>query len=240
MGYDPKVALVHRFFSGTGSSYDYMVNLGTLGFDLWWKKRILDKIPATAKRIVDHACGTGILTLKIARKFPGAQVIGVELRDEYLRLAKAKTNHLGLQNVRFILGRAEDVLLREKFDCITSSYLAKYADLETLVLNGREMLRPGGVLLMHDFSYPPNHFFATLWELYFTLAMQKIGAALFPEWSTVYYELPGMMRRTDWIHILTKSLRENHFSDIDIEHLTFGTSTIITARNQGRSRWVHP
>ena len=89
---DPRVELVHHFFAGTGDTYDQMVNLWTIGFDLWWKKRILEKIPRTAEGIIDQACGTGILTLKMAQKFPQAQVIGVELR----RLCRIDTIGLDL------------------------------------------------------------------------------------------------------------------------------------------------
>ena len=106
-----KVEVVQRFFSGTGFSYDQVAFICTCGFDKYWKKKILDKIPAHPACIVDQACGTGILTLKIARRFPDCRVIGVELRDEYLTIAREKARTLGISNVDFILGRAEDVVL---------------------------------------------------------------------------------------------------------------------------------
>ncbi len=42
---DPKLELVQRFFSGTGESYDFMVNFATLGIDRLWKRKIVDLIP---------------------------------------------------------------------------------------------------------------------------------------------------------------------------------------------------
>jgi demethylmenaquinone methyltransferase/2-methoxy-6-polyprenyl-1,4-benzoquinol methylase len=66
--------------------------------------------------------------------------------------------------VDFILGRAEDVVLDRSCDCITSSYLAKYAELGTLILNAEKMLRPGGLIIMHDFTYPSNPAFLWLWN----------------------------------------------------------------------------
>jgi demethylmenaquinone methyltransferase/2-methoxy-6-polyprenyl-1,4-benzoquinol methylase len=60
---DDGIALVHEFFPGTGTTYDHMVNLCTIGFDHWWKKKMLEKIPEGSTRIMDQACGTGILTL---------------------------------------------------------------------------------------------------------------------------------------------------------------------------------
>ena len=161
----PEIDLVERFFSATGSTYDHMANLCTLGFDIWWKRKILEKIPSGGPlQIIDQACGTGILTLKIARRLPHCRVIGVELREEYLSIAREKLQQLGLHNVELILGRAEDVFLEGSFDCITSSYLAKYADIDRLVAGAKRMLRSGGLLIMHDSSYPPNPYFARMWS----------------------------------------------------------------------------
>ena len=62
---------VRRFFSGTGTTYDRIVNLCTLGFDRLWKQQILRAIPKGSSRILDQACGTGILTLKAAIRKEG-------------------------------------------------------------------------------------------------------------------------------------------------------------------------
>jgi demethylmenaquinone methyltransferase/2-methoxy-6-polyprenyl-1,4-benzoquinol methylase len=229
MSETPKIELVNRFFSGTGPSYDYMVNLSTLGFDRWWKKKILEKIPEDSIRIMDQACGTGILTFKIAHQFPRCRVVGVELRDEYLNIAIEKAKAKKLSNVEFILGRAEDVLLKESFDCITSSYLAKYAELGSLIRNIKKMLGIGGCLIMHDFTYPPKGTFARIWQVYFKL-LQTVGSWKHPQWKTIFYELPELLRETKWVDELVGCLKGNSFADIQVQSLTFGTSTIVTAR----------
>lgn len=226
---DRGIAFVHQFFPGTGSTYDHIANLCTIGFDRWWKKKMLEKIPAGSTRIVDQACGTGILTVQIARKFPHALIIGVDATEEYLTIAKEKAARMNLDNVHFILGRAEDVRLDQEFDCVMSSYLAKYARLGSLIRNVKEMLRPGGMLIMHDFTYPSNRAFAHVWEIYFRL-LQTVGAWKYPQWKAVFDGLPALLRETTWTDELVKSLLENGFSEIAKESLTGDTSAIITAR----------
>lgn len=222
------VEIANRFFSGTGGSYNLIVNLCTLGFDQWWKERLLRKIPADPCRIVDQACGTGILTFKIARRFPTCRVTGVELRDEYLDLARAKAKTLKCNNVDFILGRAEDVVVKGPVDCIISSYLAKYAELKSLIRNAGNMLRREGMIVMHDFTYPRGSYFARLYEFHFRI-LQRFGSAWFPEWKTVFFNLPGFLRRTRWAPQVLAELRADGFTRIHCESLTWGTSAIVTA-----------
>jgi demethylmenaquinone methyltransferase/2-methoxy-6-polyprenyl-1,4-benzoquinol methylase len=228
---DSRTALVHRFFTGTGFSYDRIVRLLTIGLDNAWKEKILEKIPTGPARILDQACGTGILTYRIAKRFAGCRVTGVELRREFLDLAMAKADYRELRNVDFILGRAENVVLREKFDCITSSYLAKYADLKTLVRNACGMLRSGGVIVHHDFTCPRGPIFPWIWERYLKL-LKSAGSRRYPEWRTVFHELPALLRRTRWVGELVNELEECGCSEIRIEPLFFGTATVVTARTR--------
>ncbi|MFN2601812.1 MAG: class I SAM-dependent methyltransferase [Gemmatimonadaceae bacterium] len=221
--------LAKRFFSSNGTTYDQIANLSTLGLDIWWKKQILNKVPKGSRQILDQACGTGILTFKIARRFPHCRVIGVDLQDEYVSIARKKAKDLELTNVEFISGRAEDVILEGGFDCITSSYLAKYADLDRLIENAREMLRAGGILIMHELTCPANPVLARLWKLNFRF-LQSYGAWKYPEWETPFRELPAVLEETNWVNELTGILRENEFSNINAESLAFQASAIVTAR----------
>ncbi len=223
-----KLALVQRFFSDTGSSYDFMVNAATFGIDRRWKRIIVGALPANPARVLDLACGTGILTFAIARRYPACQVVGVELRDEYLRIAREKAGTLGLENVEFVLGRAEDYAPAETFDCVVSSYLAKYADLPLLTRNTRAMLNPGGLVLMHDFTHPPKAHLVRLSRIYFG-ALRTIGTPLFPAWREIFEELPGLIEQTRWCDELIRALEENAFRDIRRRDLTLYGSALITA-----------
>lgn len=226
---DPRLALVERFFRGTGTTYDFMVNAATFGIDRLWKRRIVARIPPGARDILDLACGTGISTFAIARRFPAARVVGVELREEYLALARAKRERLGLRNVELVLSRAEDYATERRFDCIASSYLAKYAELARLTRNCRDMLNDGGVLLMHDFTFPPTRPLVALWRGYFK-ALQAIGGACYPAWREIYYGLPELIERTRWVPELEEALGANGFADIRREPLTLYGSAIVSAR----------
>jgi demethylmenaquinone methyltransferase/2-methoxy-6-polyprenyl-1,4-benzoquinol methylase len=236
---DARLALVERFFRGTGSTYDVVVNVATFGIDRLWKRRLVGLIPAGAERILDLACGTGISTIAIAQRFPNSRVVGVELRDEYLAIAREKLRGQGIANVELVLSRAEDYRSTEPFDCILSSYLAKYADLPLLVRNCRGMLKEGGLLVMHDFTFPPKRSLVALWRLYFK-ALQLVGGALLPRWREIYYGLPGLIEQTRWLPELQQALAENGFRDIRSEYLTAYGSAIVCALNSIDARRADP
>jgi len=219
--------LAEQFFSGNAATYDQIARFSTLGLDGFWKRKILNKIPKTSNRIIEQASGTGILTCKIARRLPKCRITGVELHEEYLNIARKKARQL--TNVEFIHGRAEEVVLEGEFDCIASAYLAKYVELDLLVVHARKMLREGGVLIMHELTRPTNLLFLALWKMHFKF-LQAYGKWKHPEWDIAFRNLPLLLEKTQWVDELARALRANEFVDIKVEYLAFGASVIVSAR----------
>lgn len=221
--------LAERYFAENSATYDHIAQVATLGLDSWWKRKILEKLPNAPRRILEQASGTGILTCKIAERYPECRVIGVELHEGYLNIARNKVRDLGLRNVEFIHGRAENVILDGEFDCIVSDYLAKYVDLDLLVANARKMLRKDGVLVMHELTRPINPLFVALWNLHLKV-LRAYGRSRHPEWNLAFEDVPSLLARTRWIEDLTRALQSNGFRDIAVEPQLFRTSVLVTAR----------
>jgi demethylmenaquinone methyltransferase/2-methoxy-6-polyprenyl-1,4-benzoquinol methylase len=235
---DPRLDLVERFFRGTGSTYDFMVHAATFGIDRLWKRRMVRIVRERVGRpqaILDLACGTGLSTFAFARAFPDCRIVGVELREEYLTRARVKLKRSRFPHVEFVLSRAEAFETRDRFEVVTASYLAKYADLPVLVdrlVGARHavpLLAPGGLFMMHDFTFPPNRAAAAVWRAYFW-GLQRIGSKMFPAWTAIYEGLPELIKKTSWTSELTALLRERGFEDITFEWQTLWGSAIITAR----------
>ncbi len=225
---EPRAKLVERFFTGTGRSYDLVVRLGTLGFDSHWKRRILAKVPPS-QAILDLACGTGIVTFALARRHPQARLVGVDVTEDYLHVARQKAKALGV-NVEFIHADAETVSLLETFDCVTSSYIPKYVDAGRLLENISPALRPGGVIVLHDFLYPRHALARAIWHGYNRL-LNFLGRRLFPEWQEVFdNNLTELIVRSNWLEEFATAFREHGYVDIAIERLTFGSAAIISAK----------
>src|SRR5262249_49282988 len=132
-------------------------------------------------------------------------------------------------NVEFVLGRAEDYRAGGPFDAIVSSYLAKYADLATLTRNAHTLLAPGGLVLMHDFTYPTTASTVRLWRLQFALIQLGFGT-LFPAWRVAFAGLPELIERTRWVADLVAALERDGFAAIRVEELSAHGATMVTAR----------
>ena len=235
---DPRLDLVERFFRGTGATYDFMVHVATLGIDRLWKRRMVQIVREQVgdpRSILDLACGTGISTFAFARAFPSAKIVGVELRNEYLQRARAKLAANPDPRIEFVLSRAESYATDQRYDVVSASYLAKYADLPLLIdrlvgaRHAAPLLAPGGLLIMHDFTLPPNRVAVAVWRAYFWM-LQTFGARLFPSWRAIYEGLPKLIEATQWTSELQTLLRNRGFRDVTFEWQTLWGSAIVTAR----------
>jgi demethylmenaquinone methyltransferase / 2-methoxy-6-polyprenyl-1,4-benzoquinol methylase len=225
MSENPK-NLVPKFFSKTGLSYDKIVGQTTFGKDKYWKNEIIKKIPQS-ESILDLACGTGILTELIAKKYPDAKIVGVDITQNYLEVAKRKLS--SYKNVTLVNQDAEKLNLNYKFDCITSSYIPKYCKPETLIKSCLEHLKPNGKIILHDFTYPTSKILRIIWNLYFVVLN---GFRHFiPNWKDVFEELPKLIKKTKWLDdndVTMKSLG----LITQRQYLTWRTSTILTGVNK--------
>lgn len=217
--------LVPKFFDRTSESYDKIVSRTTLGKDSYWKKEILKKIPK-CDSILDLACGTGILTQQIAQKIPDAKIVGVDVTASYLEIAKKKL--ASNPNITFVQQDAEKLNLNTKFDCITSSYIPKYCTAEILVKTCLNHLKPGGKIILHDFTYPKNILVRKIWNLFFVI-LNRLGKYA-PDWKEVFIELPKLIRSSNWVEEYETSMRKNGLI-VERQSLSWGTSAILTGSN---------
>ena len=216
--------VARKFFAGTSSSYDTVVNITTFGQDAVWKRAILELIPAGNYKVLDLACGTGILTLAIADRV--SHVIGVDLMEENIRVANKKAKQYGIANAVFCASAAETVPQQDNsFDFVTASYLPKYCDIDLVVKESARVLRRNGVLIMHDFTYPRGTAMRGLWNAYFRIL--RIAGVFTPSWRPVFNELDDVIKHSKWVNELMYAVNQHGFRNIRCKSLTCDTAAIV-------------
>ncbi len=225
--------IVRSFFPGTARSYDFVVRCFTLGLDVWWKRGLCRRV-VRAERILDLACGTGIVTQGLARRFPQAEFVGVDVTADYLEIYRERIAARGVR-ASAILGDAEEAPLDGVFDAVVSSYLPKYVDPDRLLAHVAPHVNPGGVLVVHDFTLPPCRLVRTMWNAY-TRAMNLIGRRFFPEWKAVFDGgLTRLIRQTDWFETWPAALDRHGFHDVQRTYLTLGCSGLVWATRRAEA-----
>lgn len=214
-------SLVPKFFENTATSYDDVVKFATFGRDSYWKKVILSNI-LQGKSFLDIACGTGILTRMIGKKFPDSKIIGIDITKSFLEVAKR--NSLQFKNISYICQDAEKLELQEKFDCVVSSYVPKYCDPKVLVPSCINHLNKHGIIILHDFVFPKNKLVQYLWRIHF-LVLKLFGIFL-TEWTDAFTHLPRLVKSSNWVEEY-KDTMQNYGLSVKLQYLTMSSSAIL-------------
>ena len=208
-----------RFFTSINAdSYDLISRLATFGQDIVWKHEIIRAVGHRG-HILELACGTGILSSMLAER--GKNVTGIDLTFEYLLTLKSKLN------IPIAQGTAEVLPYRdESFDAIVSSYLAKYADVQKVIDECWRVLKPGGIVVFHDFTYPRG-IICILWHTYFELL--RLAGRFVASWKVVFGELDDVIKKSDWVDQTIHALRDRKFQNVNCRRYTARTSAIVYA-----------
>lgn len=226
--YQSPKAFVPEFFGKTASSYDKIVTYCTFGKDRYWKNKICQNLP-DGNSYLDLACGTGILTQKIALQFPHSSVIGVDISSGYIEMAKKKSQP---KNISYLHQDAEKICFSQKFDCITASYLPKYCEPAVLLKKCIEHLKPEGVIVFHDFTYPKSPLVKAFWEAYFVIL--NFAGLFIPNWKVAFSKLPKLIKSSKWLAAYENEFKKNGF-DVKCFGLTLDSSAILVAKKSKRT-----
>lgn len=213
-------ANARRFFTpANANSYDDVVRWATFGQDSVWKRKIIKAVGAHDP-VLELACGTGILLSMLVGA--GKNVIGIDLTFEYLLLAAGLNIPTNVAQ-----GTAEILPYRsESFGAIASSYLAKYIDLKGAVDECWRVLKPGGVAVFHDFTYP-NGIMRNLWNAHF--ALLRVAGSAAASWKIVFNQLDDVIKNSDWVKQATSALSSRGFQNVSCKYLSAETAAIVSA-----------
>jgi demethylmenaquinone methyltransferase/2-methoxy-6-polyprenyl-1,4-benzoquinol methylase len=189
-----KAGDVEAMFDTIAPRYDLLNRVLSLGIDQYWRTRAVRLLEAEQpRRVLDVATGTGDLAVKVERMLHPRSVVGVDLSAEMLRYGRQKMERLGLApRIQMVQGDAADLPFPDNhFDAALVAFgVRNFEDLEAGLRGIGRVLRPGGSLVVLEFSRPRGFPIAPLYRFYSKHVLPRIGGALSSD-AGAYQYLPA-------------------------------------------------
>jgi demethylmenaquinone methyltransferase/2-methoxy-6-polyprenyl-1,4-benzoquinol methylase len=171
-------AQVRSMFARIAGVYDLLNRLLSLGIDQRWRRALLERAgDVRGARVVDSCCGTGDVALVFARA--GASVVGVDFTPEMLQHAERKKSALpaGAAPPAFAHGDALRLPVQPAAAdvCTVAFGIRNVADRRGALREMARVVRPGGRVLVLEFTMPPGRVLGALYRFYFTRVLPGVG-----------------------------------------------------------------
>ena len=203
---------VRRMFNNIAPYYDKICHILSFNIDRLWRKRlvklVVEREPAN---IVDIATGTGDVAISMARNIPTAQIVGIDLSEEMLKVAQHKIEHSGIKsNIKLLCEDAENLsLASNSFDVVTISFgIRNFENIDKGLSECCRILRDGGSLFVMEFSTPKHKVFNVLYRFYSKSILPVIGRIISND-NKAYTYLPESIvefyQKDEFIELLQNS-----------------------------------
>ena len=191
----PKQDSIKKMFDGIAPSYDRLNHLMSLGVDRRWRRRaVKEVVDGSAQQILDIACGTGDLTVDIAKAAgAGSKVTGSDISEGMMSFVMSKAAHEGVsERIRLKVADGCNLPWEDgSFDRVTCAFgIRNFEDKSKGLKEFCRVIRPGGKMIILELSVPSNKFLLALYKLYFLHVMPWIGGMISGD-KAAYRYLPA-------------------------------------------------
>lgn len=175
---DSKKEQVETMFNNIAPRYDFINSLLSLGIHKGWRKKCVQLLQAhSPKVILDVATGTADFAIACAPLKP-EKIIGIDISEGMMQLGREKLKKLKLDSlITLQQGNAETLDFADNtFDAIVVGFgVRNFQNLELGLKNLYRILKPGGQLVVLEFSYPRHRLVKFSYDFYFSKVTPFVG-----------------------------------------------------------------
>lgn len=222
---------VREMFAGISGRYDFLNHFLSLNIDKKWRKKVASHLADVLKRkdaiVLDVACGTGDLSLELKLNSQ-ATIVGTDFCRPMLDIARRKTANAGVA-IPYVEGDAMKLAFADNsFDAVTIAFgLRNLSNFQAGLSELQRVLKPGGKLVILEFSSPVIPGFRQVFNFYFSWILPRIAGAVSGSRGAYEY-LPDSVSKFPDQKKLAELMRSSGFSNVSFSNLTGGIAAIHT------------
>ena len=222
---------IEAMFDNIAPEYDKFNYLASMNIDRIWRRRAISALkPFAPRKVLDIATGTGDLAILVSKKLRPDTVIGCDISEGMMQVARNKCLKKGITGISF---EKEDCTALSypdgSFDAVTSSFgIRNFQELDKALGEMCRVLKPGGHLAILELSSPVKFPMKQLFPFYAKYVMPFLGR-LFSKDTEAYRYLPQSMAAFPQGEVLQQSILKAGFSKVTFSRYTGGICTFYLA-----------
>lgn len=225
---DSKKSQVAKMFNAISGRYDLLNRVLSLGIDKSWRKTAVKELAKDhPKFILDVATGTADFAIAALKANPD-KIIGVDISEQMLEVGRQKIARLNLQDkIELQTGDSEQLQFADNnFDAVIVSYgVRNFENLEKGLSEILRVLKPGGKLIVLEFSQPQKFPVKQFYNFYFRYILPVIGRIVSKD-TAAYTYLPESVNIFPYGKAFTDIMEKLGYQRVQCKELTFGISSL--------------
>ncbi|MCA9508587.1 MAG: bifunctional demethylmenaquinone methyltransferase/2-methoxy-6-polyprenyl-1,4-benzoquinol methylase UbiE [Myxococcales bacterium] len=222
-------------FDRIARTYDPVNRILSVGQDQRWRNLMVRQIPRQENlSVLDVATGTADVLIALCKNNPHmARGEGVDLAEKMLEIGRAKIKAFGLSD-KLSLHKADAKKLPFEdncFDAVTISFgIRNFSAIKQSLLEIARVLKPGGRLLILEFSLPKNFWVRSIYLFYFRFILPWLGGIISRE-KNAYRYLNETVESFPYSKAFCQILDNAGFVSVKETPLCFGIATLYEGSN---------
>ena len=213
--------------------YDFLNHFFSFHIDKIWRRKAVDELRGqTIGEVLDVAAGTADLALTLHQRLCPKHITGIDISEGMLAVGRQKIKKKGLESqISLIWGDSEDIPFDDhQFDAVTAAFgVRNFERFERGLCEMLRVLKPGGKVVILEFSNPQNRIFRNVFHFYFFRILPFVGRLASKD-TQAYNYLPASVQSFPHGAEFRNRMENCGFSDVRVRPLSFGIASIYTGR----------
>ena len=226
---DAKSGMVEGLFSNVASKYDIMNDVMSVGIHRIWKEAMMDWLnPRENQKLLDVAGGTGDVSFKFIKRAGVAHATVCDLTESMLieGQKRAEADAMG-EHLDWVVGDAMDLPFEDNtFDVYTISFgIRNVTRVDEALSEAYRVLKPGGRLMVLEFSQLPNPMMQKAYDLYSFNVIPRMGQLIVGDSASYQYLVESIRNFPDQDTFATM-IRTAGFKNVKYRNLSMGIAAL--------------